>query len=323
MFDYDISVLVPAYNAEKNIRQCIDSILAQTKDRIEIVLVDDGSTDSTGQIIDEYKELNSNIVVVHQKNQGLTGARISALKHSSGEYIGWVDADDFLEPEMYSNLYGLAKSNDADIVYCDYNFYPKKVDYKEKWYKPYKGIKDWNFIDRNTQSWNKIFKKSFADKVGLANQYLNFGEYGPIALMLRAERVVSCDKPMYNYRVGHESMSGGTYHNKVDHFVKGCKTSSKLYKMLEGTPYEEELKDYFEYRYIYTLLQLQVVSSLNDNKNAYRYAGKKLKELHYNSNPYTKLILDNNHGRLKSYVLRRIIPANYYVSRLITKKVYG
>ena len=322
MFDYDISVLVPAYNAEKNIRQCIDSILAQSKDRIEIVIVDDGSTDSTAQIVDGYKELNSNIVVVHQKNQGLTGARVSALKYSSGEYIGWVDADDFLEPEMYSILYGLAKSNDADIVYCDYNFYPKKVDYKEKWYKPYKGIKDWNYIDRNTQSWNKIFKKSFADKVGLANQYLHFGEYGPIALMLRAERVISCDKPMYNYRVGHESMSGGTYHNKVAHFVKGCKTSSKLYKMLEGTPYEEELKDYFEYRYIYTLLQLQVVASLNDDKKAYRYAGRKLKELDYNSNPYTKLILDHNHGRLKSFVLRRVIPADYNISRLITKKVY-
>ena len=323
MSDYDISVLVPAYNAEENLKQCIDSILAQTKDRIEIVIVDDGSTDSTGQIADDYRKQNSNVVVVHQENQGLTGARISALKHASGEYIGWVDADDFLEPEMYSILYGLAKPNDADIVYCDYTFYPEKVAYKDKWYKPYKGVKDWDFIDRNTQSWNKIFKKSFADETGLADQYLKFGEYGPIALMLRADKIISCDRRMYNYRVGHESMSGGTYNNKVAHFVKGCKTSSKLFKILEGTGYETELKDYFEYRYIYTLLQLQVVAALNNDEKAYRYASKKLRKLGYNSNRYTKLILDNNHGRLKSFVLRRVIPCDYNIAQLITKRVYG
>ena len=323
MYDYDISVLIPAYNAEDNFRQCIDSILAQTKDHIEIVIVDDGSTDSTGQIADEYASQNKDITVIHQKNQGVLKARRNAIKHASGEYIGWVDADDFVDPDMFLVLYDLAKTNEADIVYCDYNYYPEKVEFKDKWYKPYKGVKDWNFIERNTQCWNKIFKKCFADENELADLYVKYGEYAPIALFLRTDRIISCDRKMYNYRVGHDSLSGGTFKNKVPHFMKSCKLSSGLHRILEGTAYEKELKDYIEYRYIYTLLQLQIVAALNNDRKAYRYAGKKLERLDYLSNQYTKLILDNNHGKLKSFVLRKVIPSNYEVARLITKKVFG
>ena len=323
MYDYDISVLIPAYNAQEHIRQCIDSVLAQTKDRIEIVIVDDGSKDSTGKIADEYAAQNENITVIHQENQGVLKARRTAIKHASGEYIGWVDADDFIDPDMFAILYSLAKPNDADIVYCDYNYYPEKVELKDKWYKPYKGVKDWNFIERNTQCWNKIFKKSFADENGLADLYVKFGEYAPIALYLRTDKIISCGRKMYNYRVGHDSLSGGSFKNKVPHFMKGCKLSSGLYRILEGTEYEESLRDYIEYRYIYTLLQLQVVAAFNSDRKAYRYAGKKLKELDYLSNPYTKMILDHNHGKLKSFVLRRVIPGDYEIARAVTKKIYG
>ena len=322
MSNYDVSVLIPIYNAENTIIRCIDSVLAQTKDRIEIVAVDDGSTDSTPQILEDYRKSHSNVVVIHQENQGLAGARITGLKNATGEYIGWLDADDFVEPDMYSTLYDLAKRNAADLVYCDYNFFPEQIPSKAKWYKPYNGKKDWNFIDRNTQCWNKLMKKSIVDEVRLAELFEEFGEYSPISVMLKAEKIISCDKKLYNYRVGHESMSGGTYIGKLEKFREGAAMSSKLYKLLAGTQYERELREYFQYRYIYTLLQLEIVAAVNHNKRMYQFAGRKLRSLNYNANKYTKVILDNNHGVLKSFVLRRLIPQSYLAALAVTRAVF-
>ena len=322
MYDYDVSVLIPIYNAENTIRRCIDSVLAQEKDRIEIVAVNDGSTDSTPQILEEYKMNHSNVVVIHQENQGLAGARITGLKNATGEYIGWLDADDFIEPEMYSTLYDLAKRNAADLVYCDYNFFPEQVGLKAKWFKPYIGKKDWNFIDRNTQCWNKLMKKSLVDEANLEELFKEFGEYSPISVMLKAENIISCEDKLYNYRVGHESMSGGSFSGKVEKFRQGAAMSSKLYKIIAGTQYEDELKEYFQYRYIYTLLQLEIVSAINCDKKMYTFAGRKLRALNYNANKYIKAILDNNHGQLKSFVLRRIIPRSYLAALAVTRAVF-
>ena len=93
-----ISVIVPAYNIENYISKCLDSILAQTYRDLEIITVDDGSSDRTGQILDEYAKKDDRIKVIHQKNKGLSGARNSALKVATGDYIGYVDGDDHIEP---------------------------------------------------------------------------------------------------------------------------------------------------------------------------------------------------------------------------------
>jgi Glycosyltransferases involved in cell wall biogenesis len=98
------------------------------------VLVDDGATDRCPAIVDDYAKKHENVVSVHQKNGGLAAARITGLKHASGDYIGWVDADDFISPSMYEELYALLRENKADYVYCDYEFYPHKVASKEKWF---------------------------------------------------------------------------------------------------------------------------------------------------------------------------------------------
>lgn len=100
-----ISVIVPVYNVERYIRKCIDSILNQTYTNLEIILVDDGSTDGSGKICDEYEKSDSRIVVIHKKNAGLSAARNSGLEIAQGEYIGFVDSDDWIEPTMFSALY--------------------------------------------------------------------------------------------------------------------------------------------------------------------------------------------------------------------------
>ena len=118
-----ISVVVPMYGVENYLKNCIDSLLNQTLQGIEIILVDDGSPDRCGEIADEYALKHNNIKVVHQKNAGLGPARNSGMKVSTGEYIGFVDSDDWVQKTMFENLYNAAKANDADIVvsgHCDW-----------------------------------------------------------------------------------------------------------------------------------------------------------------------------------------------------------
>lgn len=110
-----VSVIVPVYKVEKYLKKCIDSILAQTYTNYELILVDDGSPDHCGQICDEYAEKYEFVTVIHQDNQGLSGARNSAVPKSKGEYITFVDSDDFITEDCISYLVGLARAFNADI----------------------------------------------------------------------------------------------------------------------------------------------------------------------------------------------------------------
>lgn len=120
-----VTINVPVYNVEPYLRQCLDSLIAQTLSEIEILLIDDGSTDNSGNICDEYAQKDSRIRVFHKKNEGLASARQYALERAKGEYFISCDSDDWVEPTMYEELYKKAKAEDADIVICDFFYnYP-------------------------------------------------------------------------------------------------------------------------------------------------------------------------------------------------------
>lgn len=110
-----ISVIIPVYNAGNKIKRCLESILRQSYSNLEIICVDDGSTDQSGQILDEYAHQDNRIVVIHQKNSGVSSARNTGLNHANGEYIGFVDADDYIEDKMYEVLYKMMVKNHSGI----------------------------------------------------------------------------------------------------------------------------------------------------------------------------------------------------------------
>lgn len=116
-----ISVIVPIYNAEKYMKKCIDSILSQTLEDIEIILVNDGSSDNSGKISDEYKKIDSRVVVIHQENSGPSTARNKGISIATGKYIGFVDSDDYIEPTMYEELYNIANKNNIELAMCSYS----------------------------------------------------------------------------------------------------------------------------------------------------------------------------------------------------------
>ena len=124
----EISVVVPVYNAQEYLNQCVESMLFQTFHNFEIILVDDGSVDSSPRLCDEWKKKDNRIRVIHKKNGGPADARKSGIQAAEGRYISFVDADDWLEPAFLESLYDEICLEDADIVQCNYQqVYEKNI----------------------------------------------------------------------------------------------------------------------------------------------------------------------------------------------------
>lgn len=113
-----VTVVVPVYNAEKDLSKCLESIRVQTLQNIEIILVDDGSTDGSAKICKEYVERDPRAIYYYKENEGLAAARQDGMERAHGEFVGFVDSDDWIEPNMYARMYSVAKQEKADVVFC-------------------------------------------------------------------------------------------------------------------------------------------------------------------------------------------------------------
>lgn len=118
--DVLLSIIVPVYKTEQYLNQCVDSILAQTMENYELILVDDGSPDNSGAICDDYAARHTNVRVIHKPNGGLTAARQSGMEAAQGKYVAFVDSDDWIDPDMYAVLVAQAEEHGADLVSCGY-----------------------------------------------------------------------------------------------------------------------------------------------------------------------------------------------------------
>lgn len=139
MADAKVSVIVPVYNAEEYLKRCVDSLRNQTLEDIEIILVDDSSTDSSLEICKDFSGKDSRIKVIHKENEGAGMARNAALRVATGKYIGFVDSDDFIEPDMFKSLFEKAEENESDLVmsgvmFVDGNMFSQKGDKELKRY---------------------------------------------------------------------------------------------------------------------------------------------------------------------------------------------
>ena len=164
-----ISIIVPCYNVEKYVEKCINSLINQTYSNIEIILVNDGSTDNTLNILKKIKNKDDRIVLIDQPNTGLSGARNTGLKKSKGKIVSFVDSDDFVDKYFIEKLYVNMITNSADISSCDYvfinennNIWNNSKRKKEKNYSNFDALKDM-FSGKQlleVMTWNKLYKKS-------------------------------------------------------------------------------------------------------------------------------------------------------------------
>lgn len=161
-----VSVIVPVYNAQKYLKKCAESLVHQTLEDIEIIFVNDGSTDQSLEMLEEYKKLYPEKVVVYSKeNGGQASARNLGIKNSHGEYIGFVDADDYVDLHMFEDMYYKAKQEDSDYVECQYHYLAVDENGKENEIPQYGHVRAYQskremFIDPLVSPWNKLYRAS-------------------------------------------------------------------------------------------------------------------------------------------------------------------
>lgn len=202
-----ISLIVPCYNIESYLRRCIESILSQTYGNLEIILISDGSTDGTDEIIREYAEKDTRIIPIFKQNSGVSDTRNRGLDIATGEYIGFVDGDDYIEPEMYEILLKNALECDADISHCGYQMvFPSRVDYyyntgKKVIQNNKKGIRDiivGDYVEPGI--WNKLYRVDILKDLRMPsdikiNEDVIFNFYA----FVNSQKSVYEDLPFYHY----------------------------------------------------------------------------------------------------------------------------
>ena len=246
-----VSVVVPIYGVEKYLHQCVDSILAQTLTDIEVICVDDASDDGTLNIVKEFASKDSRIRLIElseRKGQGY--ARNRAIEIATGDYIGFVDSDDFVKPEMFELLYEKALENDNDIVMCQVSEYDDVTgQYIQSDYyslAPLYSFADRIFsaedtkqviLDINVALWNKIYRRSYLAEIGekfpegfiYEDLPFFFGTYLP------AKKVQIVWKDLYAYRVNRKNSTMQQFNNKIlDRLPMVSLTSS--YSMVKPVP---------------------------------------------------------------------------------------
>ena len=220
-----ISIIIPVYKVEKYLEKCISSVINQTYKNLEIILVDDGSPDNCGIICDEYAKKDERIMVVHKKNGGLSDARNAGIRIATGEYIGFVDSDDWIDCNMYKKLYELLKDHDADISVCELqrttnsvknikntkvkiNIYTQK-EYMMKFFK----------IGSQTIEYyatTKLYKRDLIDDKQYPKGLTSEDVLGTCKAILKAKKIVKSNEKLYYYRYNEDSITGKFTNKDLD-----------------------------------------------------------------------------------------------------------
>ncbi len=213
--DYKVSVIVPVYKSEKYLVACIESLLEQTLKQLEIILIDDGSPDGCGEICDRFAERYENIIVVHLENGGPSRARNIGISYAHGEYIGFVDSDDYIDSDMFFTLYKEAYSHKVDIVMCEYYIDNEETHFKleMEYRQEYKGQEE---IKRGLLTqyfrryhnglysvWNKLFDSNLIqnNKIEFDTDLIRAEDAWFVFDCLKvAKKIRFINKPLYHYR---------------------------------------------------------------------------------------------------------------------------
>lgn len=242
-----ISIIVPVYNMEKYLRECVDSILAQSYEDIEVILVDDGSKDASLDICREYEEKDSRVRVIHKENGGQGSARNMALDMASGEYVGFIDSDDWIERDMYAYLVGLLEENDADIACCDVlNVYedgtvegsscPKETVVLSKYEALSHRLNGSGLV--TDSPCNKLYKRELFFDLRYPENRLLEDTAVMYLLIDKSQRIVCGGKVGYNIRCDMSSVSRRKYNKRR------CDTIITYTEMADFLSKKEEYKDY-------------------------------------------------------------------------------
>ena len=219
-----ISIIVPVYNVEDYLTECVHSILSQTYQNIEVILVDDGSPDRCPELCDKLAQKYDKISVVHQKNAGLSAARNAGIRVARGELIGFVDSDDTIHTNMYEKLADMLVKENADLAICDFQLIDPQGNFIED-YSPIKSemlsaeeaytriLGDegyWHYVT----AVNKLYKKSIFDELSFEEGKLHEDEYAIHHVLSKCNRIVTIPDKLYYYLKRDNSITTSTVTGK-------------------------------------------------------------------------------------------------------------
>ena len=249
-----ISVIVPVYNVEKYLERCVKSIVAQTYKDLEILLIDDGSTDKSGKMCDDFQQTDSRIKAFHKQNGGLSDARNYGIEHSAGEFISFVDSDDYIDEKMLETLHRLITENDADLAVCS------AMDvFEGKEVTQVKEIKEFNLNkvesykymlrgDGIPSACNKLYKRQTVGDVKFPVGKLYEDGFFTPQILKKVEKTAVTSKPMYYYFRRADSITTKPFRKGDLDVIEAYDKCVKQVKELcpEALPYAE-----FRYRNAY------------------------------------------------------------------------
>lgn len=263
-----VSVIVPVYNVEQYLNKCVDSIINQTYSNIEIILVDDGSTDNSGKICDKYALNDKRVKVIHKSNGGLSDARNRGIDVSGGKYLAFIDSDDWIEPDMIEKMYNNAIENNADISVCQYEIvYSREavINNKSDRIFVYKGTdivlamyKDAVFA---SHACNKIYKRKLFDGIRYPVGKLYEDQYTTYKLLWKSKRLVYTEEKYYYYYMRSDSIVNRVFDEK---------NLDVLYATEEAAEFFKDKFDYVVPYVYYTWIDNYVsmfVSAASDKRN--------------------------------------------------------
>ena len=288
-----VSVIVPVYNVPKKyLEKCVSSLVNQTLNDIEIILVDDGTPNTSGKLCDGYAKKDSRIKVIHQENKGLCGARNTGVKSSTGEWISFVDGDDWIEPNAYEKLYNIGTKNNVDVVMFGYvKDYPSKsvIMHYDKYFenkKVYNTSEDIAYLQKMILNYNancamaptKFIRKSVIEKYNIYHdEKLRQGAEGiefNIRLFSKIKSALFLNETFYHYIYNDESIT--TVHNEKNHqMVIDC------FKKIKGEINNDDSKimGWFYNRMKYVILTTAISGYFSkSNKEPYKTQKRKFKK---------------------------------------------
>lgn len=268
-----ISVIVPVYNVEEYLPQCADSILSQDYGDLEVIFIDDGSTDASGKICDQYAEKDSRVRVIHQKNGGAAAAKNAGLRLASGDCLTFVDSDDYLEPNAYGFLMKTLLETGADAVQGSFReIYRKRVEEQRIQEETLDGF---DYLLRFPKDfscallWNKLYRRAIFDGVFFEEGHKIDDEYFTYQGFLQPRKVVRADRIIYNYR--KRASSAMSVKASGERLVLDCldSTAKRRQKILDTLP---DLRKPFDENY------LDVIWYLSGNEGSTERTLRALKE---------------------------------------------
>lgn len=317
MNKYKVTVVVPIYNVEKYLRRCIDSIINQTMREIEIILVDDGAIDNSGNICDEYAKIDKRIKVIHQKNAGLSAARNSGIKIATAQYICFIDSDDYIEEDMIEYLYKGAEKYNSDIACCGFsNIYENGViekvtiPTKEIIFSTQEALNIHLFSGYiDVVAWNKLYKTKLFKDILYPEGYLYEDMLTTYKLLSKAEKISLHPDSKYFYCKRKTSIGGSSFSPKTLNLVNACDECVNF--VLKNYPNSKDIKVSKIQWYIVVLNKMIVSNEIDYNF---------LKEIRKMIKKYIILILNNKYLNKTRKIQIIILLINYKLYSYLYKK---